>query len=203
MFNRFNQMFHKTAGPVEYIIVGLGNPGSKYENTRHNIGFMVLDQLSDRTGVKINRIRFKGLCADAVLGGKRVLLLKPQTFMNNSGESVREAMSFYKIPPERVIVIFDDISLPCGHLRIRRKGSDGGHNGIKSIIYLANSDQFPRIKIGIGKKPDPRWDLADWVLSQFSKEDVKLLDSAIKNACLACEEIVQDRIDRAMNLYNS
>ena len=142
-------------GPVEAIVAGLGNPGREYENTRHNAGFLVLDQIAGSCGVRLDRLKYKSLCADAVLGGRRVLLMKPQTFMNLSGQAVTEAMRFYKLPAEKVIVIFDDISLEPGKLRIRRKGSDGGHNGIKNIIYLSGKDTFPRIKMGVGKSPGP------------------------------------------------
>ena len=181
------------SGP-EFLIVGLGNPGSKYAFTRHNAGFLCLDLLAQEQNVQINRIKFKGVLGEARLGGKRCLLLKPQTFMNNSGESVRDAAAFYKIPPERVLVIFDDVSLPCGRLRIRRKGTDGGHNGIKSIIYHLHSDAFPRIKLGVGEKPNPEWDLADWVLSDFSKAELTDLRSA-------AEKIVCGDIEQAMGLY--
>ena len=155
------------SGSVEYIVVGLGNAGTKYEGTRHNAGFIALDHLSQQLGVKIDRIKFKSLVTTCTISDKKVLLMKPSTYMNNSGLAVTEAMNFYKIPPENVIVIFDDISLETGKMRIRRKGSDGGHNGIKNIIYLSGSDQFPRIKLGVGHKPE-KWDLADWVLSHFT-----------------------------------
>ena len=137
--------------------MGLGNPGPKYEYTRHNAGFLTINTLAQKLGVQIDRMKFKSLCADAMMGGKRVLLMKPQTFMNNSGEAVREAMNFYKIPPENILVIFDDISLPVGKLRIRPKGSAGGHNGIKSIIQHSGSENFPRVKVGVGAKPNPGW----------------------------------------------
>ena len=156
-------------GPPEFVIVGLGNPGAKYETTRHNTGFMFMDVLADKYDVKLKKIQFKAVTGQTEINGHKCLLVKPQTFMNNSGESVREIVSFYKIPPEKIIVVFDDISLPCGKLRIRRKGSDGGHNGIKSIIYQINSDAFPRIKLGVGEKPHPDYDLADWVLFVFQK----------------------------------
>ncbi len=190
------------SGAPEFLIVGLGNPGTKYAYTRHNAGFLCLEMLADQQNVKINRIKFKGVLGEARLGGHRCLLLKPQTFMNNSGESVREAAAFYKIPPERILVIFDDVSLPCGRLRIRRKGSDGGHNGIKSIIYHLGSDAFPRIKLGIGEKPDPEWDLADWVLSPFRKEELVALREASEKACDAAQKIVCGDIEQAMGLYN-
>ena len=147
------------AGAVEYIIVGLGNPGTQYDGTRHNIGFMTVDALCDKYKLSCKKLRFKSLTCDAMIGGKRCLIMKPTTYMNNSGEAVVEAMQFYKIPPERTIIVFDDISLEPGRLRIRRKGSDGGHNGIKSIIYLSGSDAFPRIKMGVGAKPHPDYSL--------------------------------------------
>ena len=191
------------SGPPEFIIVGLGNPGKKYELTRHNAGFLFADLLADKNGEKISKIQFKSVTANITLGGHRCLLMKPQTFMNNSGEAVKQAASFYKIPPENIIVVFDDISLPCGKMRIRRKGSDGGHNGIKSIIYLLNSDKFPRIKLGVGEKPHPEYDLADWVLSSFKKNELDSLREAAENACKATEMMVQGNIDGAMSNYNS
>lgn len=191
------------SGPPEFLIVGLGNPGKKYELTRHNAGFLFADLLADKQGVKISKIQFKSVTADIELAGKKCLLMKPQTFMNNSGEAVKQAAAFYKIPPEKIIVVFDDISLPCGKLRIRRKGSDGGHNGIKSIIYLLNSDKFPRIKLGIGEKPHPDYELADWVLSAFKKDELSALREAAENACSAVELMVQGDIDRAMSNFNS
>ena len=190
-------------GPVEFLIVGLGNPGRQYENTRHNAGFITLDVIAEKAGARVDRIKFKGLCGEGMLGGKKVLFLKPSTFMNLSGQSVQEAMSFYKLPPEKVLVIFDDISLDPGKLRIRRKGSDGGHNGIKNIIYLSGKDTFPRIKMGVGKKPNPGWDLADWVLSRFTEDEQKALLDAAGKAASAAELIVQGNIDKAMNLYTS
>ncbi|CAB1243873.1 MAG: aminoacyl-tRNA hydrolase [Oscillospiraceae bacterium] len=198
----FFQKSPEAVGSIEYLLVGLGNPGKEYEGTRHNTGFMAIDKIADDAGVKLDRLKFKGLCTSATFGGKKVLLLKPSTFMNLSGQSVTEAMRFYKLPPEKVIVLFDDISLPCGHLRIRRKGSDGGHNGMKNILYLSGSDQFPRIKIGVGKKPNPQWDLADWVLSHFSTDEMKLMDESTKNAAAAAALMVNDKIDEAMNRYN-
>lgn len=191
------------SGPVEYLVVGLGNPGSKYEGTRHNAGFMALDYIADKYGARVDRIKFKGLCGTASIGGKKVLLLKPSTYMNLSGQSVTEAMSFYKLPPERVIILFDDISLDPGRMRIRMKGSDGGQNGMKNIIYLSGSDRFPRIKIGTGAKPSPEWDLADWVLSRFSAQDLKALNEAIEHAGASVELMVQGRAPEAMNKYNS
>ena len=200
-----NNLFHlhpPAAGPAEYLIVGLGNPGSKYEETRHNAGFMAVDYIAEQTGVTIDRLKFKGLCASAKLSGKNVLLLKPGTYMNLSGQSVVEAMGFYHIPPEKVIVLYDDISFPPGKLRIRLKGSDGGQNGMKNIIYLTGSDRIPRIRLGTGDRPDRRWDLADWVLSRFSPDDRKRFDEAVAHACDAVSLMVQGKAAEAMNLYN-
>lgn len=204
MFEKWkNRSATTPSGAPEYLIAGLGNPGSKYEYTRHNAGFLCIDLLAQQLGVKIDRIKFKSIVADTTIDGRRCLLMKPQTFMNNSGEAVRDAANFYKIPPEHVIILFDDISLPPGKLRIRRKGSDGGHNGIKSIIYLLNSDQFPRVKLGVGAKPHPDYDLADWVLSPFQKDELPRMKEAMEKACEAVRLIVQDDMDHAMNLYNS
>ena len=191
------------SGPPEYIIAGLGNPGAKYEATRHNTGFIFIDMLADKYGVRLNKIKFKAVCETAEINSHKCLLLKPQTFMNNSGQSIREAAEFYKIPPERIIVVFDDVTLECGRLRIRRKGTDGGHNGIKSIIYHLNSDSFPRIKLGVGMKPDPDYDLADWVLSSFTKDELVKMRQAAENAVLAAELMVSGETDLAMSKYNS
>ena len=191
------------SGPPEYLIVGLGNPGRQYELTRHNAGFLFADLLADKLSANINKIQFKSVTAAVELGGKKCLLMKPQTFMNNSGEAVKQAAAFYKIPPEKIIVVFDDISLPCGKLRIRRKGSAGGHNGIKSIIYHLNSDNFPRIKLGVGEKPHPDYELADWVLSNFKKDELPLLREAVEKACDAAELMVNGNTDKAMSNFNS
>ena len=190
------------SGAPEFLIVGLGNPGPKYEFTRHNAGFLCMDLLAQQLGVKIDRIKFKSVVADVAIEGSRCILMKPQTFMNNSGEAVRDAANFYKIPPEHIIILFDDISLPPGKLRIRRKGSDGGHNGIKSILYLLGSDQFPRIKLGVGAKPRPDYDLADWVLSKFVGEDLKTITAAIEKAGKAVECLIAEGPDKAMNKFN-
>ncbi len=190
-------------GAVEYIIAGLGNPGADYENTRHNIGFMTIDTLCEKHKLSCKKVKFKSLTCDAIIGGKRCLIMKPTTFMNKSGEAVTEAMSFYKIPPERTIIVYDDISLEPGKLRIRRKGSDGGHNGMKNIIYLSGKDTFPRIKMGVGAKPHPDYSLADWVLGHFKKEDGEMLEACMKNACESIELMVQDKINEAMNKHNS
>lgn len=191
------------AGPVEYLIVGLGNPGEQYAFTRHNTGFMVVDAMAERLGKDIKKLKFKSLCSDVSISGKHCLLMKPTTFMNNSGQAVTEAMNFYKLDIEHVIVIYDDISLEPGCLRIRRKGSDGGHNGIKSIIYLTGENTFPRIKMGVGKKPHPKFDLADWVLSRFNNDDMEKIHETCKNACDCIELMVAGKTDEAMNKYNS
>ena len=190
-------------GAVEYIICGLGNPGTQYEGTRHNIGFMTIDTLCEKYKLDCKKLRFKSLTCDAMISGKRCLIMKPTTFMNNSGEAVTEAMSFYKIPPERTIIVFDDISLEPGKLRIRRKGSDGGHNGIKSIIYLSGSDMFPRIKMGVGAKPHPDYNLADWALGHFKKEQAEALETAMDNAVSSIELMVGGKMNEAMNKFNS
>ena len=187
---------------IEYIIVGLGNPGRQYEGTRHNAGFIALNYLAEQLNVKVNRIKFKSTVGEATVAGHRCLLMKPSTFMNLSGQAVTEAMRFYKIPPERVVILCDDINLDVGKIRIRRKGSDGGQNGVKNIIYLSGSDEFPRIKVGIGKKPHPDYDLKDWVLSRFNDKDKQLLKETLPKIADAVGLIVCGDIDRAMNQYN-
>ncbi len=188
---------------AEFLIVGLGNPGDKYEFTRHNAGFMCVDFLADKLDFRINKLKYKSLLADVDIKGHRCLIMKPQTFMNNSGEAVRDAAQFYKIPPEKVIVIYDDISLDVGRIRVRRKGSDGGHNGIKSIIYHLNSDNFPRIKVGVGKKPAEWEDLADWVLSRFTNDELKTLRDVAEKVCKNLPLMLDGKIDEAMNRMNS
>ncbi|MBR5112128.1 MAG: aminoacyl-tRNA hydrolase [Clostridia bacterium] len=190
-------------GTPEFIVAGLGNPGNKYEATRHNTGFVFIDMLADKYSLKVNKIKFKAVTAIAEIAGHKCLVMKPQTFMNESGQSIREAASFYKIPPENIIIVFDDVSLDCGKMRIRRKGTDGGHNGIKSIIYHLRSDNFPRIKLGVGKKPHPDYDLADWVLSDFSKDESALMRNAAGEAIEALELMVNGEIDEAMSKFNS
>ena len=198
-------MFFKKStptGPIEYIIAGLGNPGRQYESTRHNVGFICMDYLSEKLGIRLNKIKFKSATATATIASKGCLLLKPSTFMNLSGQAVTEAMRFYKIPPERTVILFDDISLDVGKIRIRRKGSDGGHNGMKNIIYLSGSEDFPRVKIGVGKKPHPDYDLKDWVLSRFTDKEKKLIEELLPDVSDAVELIVKGQIDEAMNRYN-
>ena len=189
-------------GSVEVLIVGLGNPDRKYENTRHNCGWLAIDYIAEKLGIKVNKIKYKSFVGEAAIGGKKALLMKPTTYMNNSGQAVVEAMNFYKIPPENVVVIFDDVSLDVGKMRIRQKGSDGGQKGMRSIIYLSGSDAFPRIKIGIGAKPNPDWDLADWVLSRFSDDERKTLEKIFENAYEAVGLIIDGKTDRAMNRFN-
>lgn len=201
IFNKISE--EKAVGKPEFIIVGLGNPGMQYEQTRHNAGFLAVEKLCRKFNFDAKKAKFKSYIGEATIGGKRCLVMKPQTYMNNSGEAVSEAMSFYKIPIENVLVIYDDISLEPSKLRIRRKGSHGGHNGIRSITELTGSEDFPRIKVGVGKKPHPDYNLADWVLSKFSDDEMKLMDQAAEKACCACELIVSGQIDKAMNLYNS
>ena len=185
-------------GKVEYIVAGLGNPGKQYELSRHNAGFLCLDILSNRLGFRTDRIKFNALTADVMISGKRCLVMRPQTYMNLSGDAVKAAADFYKIPSDRVIIVYDDIDLPVGALRIRRKGSAGGHNGIKSIIAQLGSDEFPRLKIGVGAKPDPDYDLKDYVLGTFSKADQEILKTTMAKACDGIEMIVSGDIDGAM-----
>ncbi len=187
---------------MEYIIAGLGNPGKKYEKTRHNTGFMALDFMAEKSNVKIESEKFKALYGTGEIAGKKVLFLKPQTFMNLSGFSVLAAMTFYKVKPENTLLIFDDASLPVGKIRIRKSGTHGGQNGVKNIIELCAADKFPRIKVGIGDKPNPDWNLADWVLSSFSMEEQKSLNSIFENVCEAAKLIIGGEIDEAMNRYN-
>ncbi|MBR5540705.1 MAG: aminoacyl-tRNA hydrolase [Clostridia bacterium] len=190
------------AGPIDFVIVGLGNPGKKYEGTRHNAGFAAIEALAEAFSVRINRVKFKSLCGEITCDGKKILLLMPQTFMNNSGEAVREALSFYKLPPEKCVVICDDVTLDVGTIRIRRKGSDGGQRGMRSIITQCASEQFPRVKIGVGKKPHPDYDLAAWVLSRFSKEEAPALVKAARDAADAALLIANGKIDKAMNDFS-
>ncbi len=188
--------------PVTHLVVGLGNPGDKYMHTRHNTGFLALDYITQKLGVKVDRVKYKSLCGEGTVFGKRVLFMKPQTFMNLSGEAVREAAAFYKIPPENILVICDDVNFDVGVFRIKRSGSDGGQNGMKNIIYQLSSDKFPRIKIGVGKKPSPDYDLADFVLGKYSENDKKVLFSTFDSVYNAVEHILNGQIDQAMSLYN-
>lgn len=186
----------------DWLIVGLGNPGPQYASTRHNTGFMTLDLLASRLQVKVSKERFRALTGQAEYEGQRLLLMKPQTFMNASGIAVEAAAHYYKLPPERILVLFDDISLPVGRLRIRKDGSAGGHNGLKSIISMLGSDQFPRVKIGVGAKPHPDYDLADWVLSTVNKADQPAYQSALRSAADAALYVVTSGCDKAAAVYN-
>jgi len=204
IFDAFAKISSQSSGggKIEYIIAGLGNPGLEYQYTRHNAGFMAVDKIAENLGVKIDRMKFKGLCTDVTLAGKRCLLLKPTTYMNNSGESIVEALNFYKLDTDRLIVIYDDISLEPLKLRIRRKGTHGGHNGIRSIIDLIGTEEFLRIKLGVGKKPHPDYDLAKWVLGKLREDDMSRLQSAILNAEEAVKLMINGKTDEAMNKFN-
>ena len=185
----------------EYLIVGLGNPGEKYAQNRHNVGFAALDYIALRENVSVQSLRFKALTGECTLAGKKVLLMKPQTFMNSSGEAVREAAAFYKTPPERILVIFDDINFQPGTFRIRPSGSAGGHNGIKSIISCLGSDAFPRVKMGVGNPP-PQWELMNWVLGNPSPEDQKKIVAALEDVYSSAKHFAAGTLDQAANLYN-
>ena len=187
---------------IDFIIVGLGNPGKEYEKTRHNVGFLALDFLAKHFNCDFNLKKFNSKVGSCQISGKKILFLKPQTYMNLSGEAVVSAMKFYKIPPEKVLLIFDDISFEVGKIRIKKKGSHGGQNGVKNIIALSGSDMFPRVKIGIGNKPNPGWDLADWVLSKFSSSDLKTLEESFEKVVSIAELIVSGQIENAMSTYN-
>ena len=195
-------MFLKPSGSFSWLVVFLGNPGPKYDCTRHNAGFMAGDALAKKLGVGVSRLRFKALTAACEINGEKVLLMKPQTYMNLSGEAVGEAARFYKIPPEHVLVVSDEISLPLGKLRVRPKGSAGGHNGLKSIIASLGSDAFPRIRIGVGAPPHPDYDMADWVLSVFRNQDLEDMLQAAARAAEAVVCYISDGPERAMNKYN-
>lgn len=189
--------------PISWVVAGLGNPGKEYTFTRHNAGFLATEYLAQKYGAKIDRSKFHALCGEAVIAGERVLLLQPQTYMNNSGESLREAAEFYRLPPDRVLVISDDITQAVGGLRVRRKGTDGGHNGLKSIIYHLKSDAFPRVRVGIGQKPHPDYDLAAWVLSEFSAGEKQELFGAFSDLAQGVEKILLGDVDGAMQICNS
>ena len=184
------------------MLVGLGNPGREYEKTRHNVGFRASELVAQALGVKIDRLKFQALTRQADYKGHRILLVQPQTYMNLSGAAVSALASYYKIPPARILVIFDDISLPLGRIRLRAEGSAGGHNGVKSIIQSLGSDQFPRVKIGVGEKPHPDYDMADWVLGKFQGEDRKAIDQAVQRAADAVECLLREGPERAMSRFN-
>lgn len=192
----------KRPGPAQWLVVGLGNPGPKYEWTRHNVGFLVVDELAERANLPVQKLKFKALTNTALIGDQSVLLMKPTTYMNLSGEAVGQAARFYKIPPERVLVISDDVALPQGKLRIRRSGSAGGHNGLKNIIAHLGSDQFPRVKVGVGGKPHPDSDMADWVLSKFTGPDKTAMEQTIDRAADAVTCLLAQGVDKAMASFN-
>ena len=202
IFDLFKQIEKKEdKAPITHIVVGLGNPGSEYEKTRHNAGFMAIDYIAEKLGVRIDRVKFHALVCEAVISGHRVLLMKPTTFMNNSGVAIGEAATFYKIPAENIIVLHDEISFEPGKIRIRRKGSAGGHNGLKSIIERVG-DGFPRIKIGVGQKPSPDYDLVNWVLGRFSVADIESLRAAYDSIYSSTSLIADGKIDEAMCKYS-
>ena len=190
------------SGEIEmYVIVGLGNPGARYAETKHNIGFITVDYLAEKLGIKMNKIKHKAIIGEGSIGGEKILLVKPQTFMNLSGQSVMDIVNFYKVAASNLIVIYDDIDLPVGKVRIRPNGSSGTHNGMRNIIYLVNNQEFPRVRIGVGKQPD-YMDLADYVMTRFNNEERPLIEEAIKRSAAAVEEIVKSGINIAMNQYN-
>ena len=194
--------FSPKSGGVDWLLVCLGNPGDQYENTRHNAGFMVADELADRLNVPVQRLKFRALTNTVTLGGRKVLLMKPMTYMNLSGEAVHEAASFYKIPPERVLVVSDEVALPPGTIRVRKNGSAGGHNGLKNIIQHLGTDQFPRIKVGVGAPGQAGYDVVDWVIGRPLGEDQKVLMEALDRAGDAAEVLISQGSDRAMNRFN-
>ena len=202
IFDLFKKIETAPQGPVSYIIVGLGNVGKQYESTRHNAGFLAIDRIAEKYGTRIDRVKFRAMVGECNIGGKRVLLMKPTTLMNLSGLAVGEAASFYKIPPENILVLHDEISFDPGIIRIRRKGSAGGHNGLKSLIASLGSEEFPRIKIGVGKKPNPQYDLADWVLGKMPESDLKAMSARFDDIATAAEMIVKGDIDGAMAKFS-
>ena len=193
----------KALAPITHIIVGLGNPGDKYANTRHNAGFMMMDYISEKCSAPVNRSKYHALVGECMIAGKRVLLMKPQTFMNLSGDAVREAATFYKIEPRNIIVLSDDVNLDVGRMRVRKSGSDGGQKGLRSIIERMGSDNFPRVRFGVGKKPHPDYDMADWVLGSFSAEDKKALSECFSTAFDGIGKIILGDVDGAMQICNA
>ena len=195
-------IFEKSGGAVDWLIVGLGNPGQKYEHTRHNMGFLTVDLLAEQAGVKLNKVKFKSAYNIIPFAGAKCLVMKPQTYMNLSGEAVREAVQFYKIPADHVLVIYDDVSLPVGKLRIRKGGSAGGHNGLKNIIQHLGTDQFPRIKVGVGSPKQAGFEVVDWVIGKPMGEDQKVLTDALDRVVTAVPVLISQGVDRAMNRFN-
>ena len=202
LFKKIEKKTDTPTTPITHLIVGLGNPGDKYFHTRHNAGFLMMDYLSQRCSTQVNKWKFKSLVGEATIAGKRVLLMKPQTFMNASGEAVQQATAFYKIPMQNVLVLSDDTSLDVGRVRVRRKGSDGGQRGLRSIITLMNTDDFPRIRFGVGAKPHPDYDMADWVLSEFNKDEQKLLFASFEKAYDGVVKVLEGDVDGAMQVCN-
>lgn len=202
LFKKISSENTAPSGPITHVVVGLGNPGAEYLHTRHNAGFLAIDYICKKYNARVNKSAHKALVGEATIGGKRVLLVKPQTYMNLSGESIKSALDFYKIKPENLIVIYDDISLDVGRLRVRRDGSAGGHNGIKSIIANIGTQIFPRIKVGVGQKPHPDYDLASWVLSEFKNDEIKALEGTFPTVCEGLEKILTASIDDAMQVCN-
>ncbi len=202
LFKKISSENTASREPISHIIVGLGNPGAQYFHTRHNAGFLAIDYICNKYNARVNKSAHKGLVGEATIVGKRVLLVKPQTFMNLSGECVRAALDFYKISPDNLIIIYDDISLDVGRLRVRRDGSAGGHNGIKSILEHLGTKTFPRIKVGVGQKPHPDYDLASWVLSEFKADELKALEGTFPTVCEGLEKILTTSIDDAMQICN-
>ncbi|MBE6599150.1 MAG: aminoacyl-tRNA hydrolase [Ruminococcaceae bacterium] len=202
LFKKIGSQTTTSGGTPEYIIAGLGNPGDKYLTTRHNAGFMAMDYLSQKLSAPIRQIKFKSVVGNAVIGGKNVLLMKPQTYMNLSGEAVGEAAKFYKIAPERIIILVDDTALAPGRMRLRKGGSAGGHNGLKSLIEHLGTEEFPRVRLGVGEKPHKEYDMADWVLGKMSDADLKLLFQCLEASLPACELIMDGKMDEAMGKFN-
>ena len=202
LFKKIEKPRQAAGAPISHILVGLGNPGNEYLTTRHNAGFMTLEYIAQKYGAKIDRARFKAITGECMIAGHRVLLMKPQTYMNASGEAVVEAAQFYKLDMDKIIVICDDINLAPGRIRVRKKGSDGGQRGLRSIITLTGTDEFPRIRMGVGAKPHPDYDLGDWVLGQIPKEDQEIFFAAMGRVADALPTILDGNFDKAMNLLN-
>ena len=202
LFKKISTADNTSRAPITHIVVGLGNPGDKYYLTRHNAGFLTMDYISQKYSAKIDRVKFKALCGEATIAGKRVLLMKPQTFMNLSGEAVVEAAKFYKIPIENIVVLSDDVNLDVGRMRVRKSGSDGGQKGLRSIINLMGSDNFPRIRFGVGQKPHPDYDMADWVLGNFSVSDNRAIFECFATSYDGLEKLLCGDVDGAMQVCN-
>ena len=206
IFDLFKQIEKKETTPpqpVSWLIVGLGNPGEKYRRTRHNAGFLTLDHLAQVHGIRVDRSRFHALCGEGQIGSHRVLLMKPQTLMNASGLAVQEAAAFYKITPDRILVISDDIAQAPGKMRLRKKGSAGGQKGLNDIIVCLGTDAFPRLRMGVGAKPHPDYDLAAWVLSEFSSQEMQLLQGCFSDACRGIETVLNEKFEEAVQICNS